>query len=264
MKSALIRPVLGAFTLAAAVLAAGCVSVSSLPQQPPSELATDSNRAAIRLELATAYFQRGENAIALQEVDKSIAYSSREPQAHNLRGLILAAMGRTAEASQAFERALALKPGAGDILNNYGWFLCQTGQREAAQQRFAQALSDPQYREPVRTWLASGECYARSQQWDAAQAALNRASLLQPDNPQVIYTQASVQLARGDAAQALAHVRQLNANPDWVNAQSLWLEIRILVRLGRRDEARRLGQTLNERFPGSVQASRYERNLFDE
>lgn len=247
-----------------AALMSGCVSTSSLPQQPPSELATDTNRAAIRLELAAAYFQRGENDIALQEVDKSIGYSARQAPAYNLRALILAALGRNTEAQAAFDQALALRPGSGDILHNYGWFLCQLGQFEPAQQRFAQALSDPQYREAARTWLASGNCYARNHQWNAAVSVLDKASSLQPNNPLVIYTQASVLLARGDADQALTAVRQLNVNPDWVNAQSLWLEIRALVRLGRSDEVRRLGQTLLERFPSSEQAGRYERKLFNE
>ena len=72
------------------------------------------------------------------------------------------------------------------------------------------------------------------------------------------------QLQRGDATRAQFYVRRLNASPDLVNAESLWLGLRVERRLGNQDGVRQLAEQLRQRFPNSPEWAKYLRGAFDE
>jgi HAD superfamily hydrolase (TIGR01509 family) len=75
-------------------------------------------RARVRVELAGAYFGRGQTAIALDEVKLALVAKPDMPEALNLRGLIYASLGELQLAEESFRRALALcgYGGATDLL----------------------------------------------------------------------------------------------------------------------------------------------------
>ena len=56
------------------------------------------------------------------------------------KGNVLAQLARYEEAVESFDRALALKPGDADMLNNRGSALAALGRHEAALASFDQAL----------------------------------------------------------------------------------------------------------------------------
>lgn len=257
---------LGTVFLATALF--GCATVGD--GAPGADLKTESDktdadrRAAIRLELASAYFERGQFATALDEVKLSLAARPDQAAAHSLRGLIYAAMGEPRLAEEGFRRALQLSPRDGDILQQFGWFLCQERRYPEADQMFLQALAQPQYRDTARALLAQGVCQARAGRWVPAQASLTRAYELDPSNPVVVFNLSDVLLRNGDLERARFHAQRLNARPEWVNAQTLWLAARIEQRAGDRVAVARFGQRLRERFPQSAEAKRFDSGQFDD
>jgi type IV pilus assembly protein PilF len=261
-------------SLVAALMAAcitACVSQStSLPGDGAPDRLTSSDesagarRAAVRLELASAYFSRGQFTTALDEVKQAIQAEPNLPQAYNLRGLIYAALGDVVIAEESFRKSLQLSPRDGDTMHNLGWFLCQQGRYPEASSFFTQTLEQTQYLGVSRTLLARGVCEARSGQWVEAEATLKRAYDAEPANPAIAVNLSQVLYQRADYERARFYIRRVNGAAEQANAQTLWLAARIEVKLGNRQAASGFGQQLREKFPQSRESSAFERGTFDE
>ncbi len=217
-----------------------------------------------RLELAGLYLSRGQNEVALDAVRRALAAKPDMPEAYSLRGLIYGAMGDMAQAEDSFKRAQQLAPQDGDIMHNYGWFLCQQKRWADADAQFSGALVLPQYREAVRTLLAQGVCQARAGRWPEAERTLSRSYELDPANPVTAYNLSDVLMQRGELTRARFYIARINSQPDLSSAQSLWLATRIERRLGNAQGVQDFGRKLQERFPESKEVLQYERGQFDE
>lgn len=221
-------------------------------------------RARVRLELAGAYYGRGQLTTALDEVKMAIAADPTMAAAFNLRGLIYANLGDHGLAEESFRRALALDRNDADVMHNFAWYLCQQRRFPEAGDLFKQALQVPQYRDTVRTWLAKGVCEARAGQMALAETSLQHAYELDAGNPAAAVNLSEVLYRRGSLERARFIMRRVNAQTDVSNAQTLWLATRIENKLGNVQGAQSLGQQLRDRFPQSPEAGAYERRQFDE
>ncbi|MBA4178465.1 MAG: type IV pilus biogenesis/stability protein PilW [Leptothrix sp. (in: Bacteria)] len=249
----------------AVLLLAGCVSTTTGgPARVEPDPADADKRARVRLELAGLYLGRGQTETALGEVDRAIAAKADLPEAYNLRGLIYATQGNLAQAEQSFQRALQLAPGNGDVMHNYGWFLCQQRRWADADAQFSAALALPQYRDAMRTLLAQGVCQARAGHWADAERTLSRSYELDPGNPVTAYNLSEVLMRRGELERARFYIARINSQPELSSAQSLWLAVRIERRLGNLQAVQDFGRKLQERYPESNEVLLYERGRFDD
>jgi type IV pilus assembly protein PilF len=257
-------------TLALLALLAGCAKPPAAgtdtppAQRPANEPADPERRAAVRLELASLYFQRGQHETALGEIRQALAAKPDLVDAHSLRGLVLAATGDTRGAEESFQRALQLSPNDAGTMHNYGWLLCQGNRHGEAEAQFLKAMAQPQYRDSVRTLLAMGVCQARAGRWADAERTLSRSYELDPTNPVTAINLSEVLLRRGELERARFYVRRINGQPAQVTSQSLWLAARIERRLGNLEGLKDLGNQLRERFPQAPETLRLERGQFDE
>lgn len=229
-----------------------------------SDETSAEKRAHVRMELASAYFARGQLTTALDEVKQALAANPDMGEAYNLRGLIYAGLGDDALASESFKRALQINPNDGDTLHNYGWYLCQLKSYPEAQALFKQALALPNYPTTARTLLISGGCQARAGDWAAAEATLSKAYQIDPSNPATAVTLSEVLLHRGELERARFYVHRVNAVAEQSTAQTLWLAARIEVRLGNRQAANEYGLQLRDRFPRSRESAAFDQGKFDE
>lgn len=253
--------------LALAALAGGCSTPPGTPGQDLPTLSDQSETerlARVRLELAAAYFGRGQNAVALDEVKLALAARPELLEALNLRGLIYAAMGEAQLAEESFRRAQQLAPRDADVLHNYAWFLCNQARFAQADSVFKQALALPGLREPVRTQLAWGVCLARASQLPEAERVLTAAFEADPGNMVVALNLSDVLFRRGELDRARFYLRRVHAQPEQASAQSLWLGARLEHRSGNAAARDRLGQELMRRFPQSREALLWEKGRFDE
>jgi type IV pilus assembly protein PilF len=186
------------------------------------------------------------------------------PAAHNLQGLIYAALGDDKQAEDSYRRALQLAPRDGDTLHNYGWLLCQQKRHADADAQFQQALALPQYANAARTLMAQGICLARAGHLERAEATLVRSYEIDATNPVTAVNLAEVLLRRGDYERARFYIRRINSQPDLSNAQTLWLATRIEHKLGNQNGVATFGKQLRDRFPQSREAFALQRGAFDE
>ncbi|HEY2560714.1 MAG TPA: type IV pilus biogenesis/stability protein PilW [Caldimonas sp.] len=257
--------------LAAAALIAACttqntvVPVSGAPDRiNPTEEADAKKRAHARLELASAYFSRGEMTTALDQVKVALAADPQYGDAYNLRGLIYSSMGDQPLAEENFRQALQINPRDADTMHNYGWVLCQQKRYPESFEMFRRALAVQQYRGAARTLLAEGVCQAFAGQLAESEASLSRAYELDPSSPFTATNLAEVLYRRGDFERARFYIRRVNSQPTVSNAQTLWLAARIENKLGNHTGASDFGNRLRNRFPDSREAALFTRGAFDE
>lgn len=247
---------------------AGCTTVGggeeSRDRVTASDESAESKRARVRLELAGAYFSRGQLEVALDQVKLAIQADPTMSEALNLRGLIYASLGDDRLAEESFRRALQLNARDADAMQNFGWYLCQRKRFDEAQTQFQQALAVPQYRDSARTLLAQGVCQMQAGKLEAAERSLMRAYELEPGNPSAAVNLADVLYRRGEFERARFYVRRVNAQAESATAQSLWLATRIENRLGQLGARQEFGQQLRRRFPASREAAAFDRGAFDE
>lgn len=261
-------------SLAAVVGFSGCAAKNDLSREPALAVQTESDqteadrRARVRLQLASAYYGRGQFDTALDEAKQALQVTPQgsltAADAYGLMGLIYGAMDQEKLADESFRRALAINPRDASVLHNQGWMACQRNRFDDAQRLFDRALAIPGYRDVARTQLGRGVCLARNNQWAEAEVALMRAYELDPGNPAVGFSLAEVLLKRGEVERARFYIGRVNDTPDAANAQTLWLAARIEHKAGRGNDLRLLGDQLRNRYPQSPEAALYDRGQFDE
>ncbi len=253
--------------LTAALLAA-CASNGTAPAAD-REIKTESDqtdadrRAGIRLELAQGYFSRGQFTTALDELKLALQAKPDMREAVNLRGLVYAAMGDNQLAEEAFRRALSVYPNDPDTLHNYGWFMCQQQRWQTADALFDQAVSQSTYRAPARTLLAKGVCEARSGRMLVAEKTLQRAFELDPGNPAISVNLSEVLYRNHELERARFYAKRVNDQPEQVNAQSLWLQLRIERKLGNAAAVEDLALQLRRKHPQSPETQALDAGRYD-
>jgi Flp pilus assembly protein TadD len=136
--------------------------------------------------------------LALGDASRAVYFAPGSPEARNTLGTVLQALGHRAEARAAYERALALEPGAAYVLNNLCYLLLVDGQPSQAVHYCQQAIRADPSLTAARHNLALS--YAASGRADLAQRELAGA-----DAPPVArYNLGIIGLAQHDYSSALA------------------------------------------------------------
>ena len=249
------------------VAAAGCATPP--PPEPIAETGTVSgevgeprNRAKVHTELASLYFERGNMGIALEELRIATSADPTYPQAHGMFGLVYMELRENQLAEQSFQRGLRLAPQDPDLNHNYGWFLCQTGREPEGIQYFMQAIRNPLYGAPWRSYSAAGTCALRKNQLKDAEDYFQRALKMEPDEPRSLLQLGQIRYRQGNYGESRALVTRFNKLIE-PTPESLWLALRIERRLGERVAEASFASQLRRRFPGSQEYQLLQRGEFD-
>jgi type IV pilus assembly protein PilF len=249
-----------------ALLAAACAT----PVQGPvgntgtivGEPTAPRNRARIHTELATLYYARGNMSVALEELRTAVAADPTYATAHGMIGLVYKELRENALAESSFQRALSYAPGDPDINHNYGWFLCQIDRERDAPPFFRRALDNPLYATPARTYAAAGICALRTGELATAEDNLQRALRIEPTLPVALLNFAQLRYRQGRYNDARGLLTQ-HAAVTQPNAESLWLAVRVVRRLGARAAVQSYAIQLRRRFPNSSEFLDLQRGNYE-
>ena len=181
-----------------ALVGALCLSLSACVSNTSTERSSGdipnkmgaAERAQVHTERAAEYFRMGKLGVSLEAVQQALTALPEHSPAHNMRGLIYMELQENIKAKDSFEAALKYAPADSEVLNNFGWFVCQRGDVTKSMDYFRQALKNPLYATPERALLNGGICARKLGDLPAAEsnllAALER-------NPQL--AQAQLQMA---------------------------------------------------------------------
>jgi type IV pilus assembly protein PilF len=218
-------------------------------------------RAKAHTDLGAAYYELGNLAVALEEVRIALAADPTYPSAYNMEGLINMELKDNPAAEASFKRALTLSPQDPDINHNYGIYLCQTGRDEMGITYFMNAVRNPLYATPSKSWTAAGRCVMARNPKDAAEY-LDRALRLDPNNLNALLPYADLQYRRGNLSEARALVARYHRAIE-PNAESLWLALRIEHKLGDRLAENTFATQLRRRFAQTREFQELVRGNFE-
>ncbi len=238
-----------------------CLLLAACAQSPESgktrettPASSDNPRARIHTELAAQYYARGQHAIALQELAEALAGDANYAPAHNMLGLVHGDLKEDAKAEASFKRALALQGNYSEAHNNYGWFLCQRGNYDAAVAEFEAALANPLYASPDKALANAGVCSLRKGDAKAAENYLQRALRRSPGQPIALYTLAELNFRQGRYISTRQLLKQLTSTGGELDAAGLWLGVRTERKLNDQAAETSYAALLKRRFPDSQEA----------
>jgi type IV pilus assembly protein PilF len=257
--------------LLAALVLAGC---GAMPQgggatEPVVESASIAgdvgdprNRAKVHAELAALYYGRGNMAVALEELRVAAAADPNYPLTYSMFGLVYMELREHQLAQTNFERGLRLSPTDPDINHNYGWFLCQTGHETESIKYFLQAVRNPLYPAPWRSYSAAGICSMRTNNLKEAEDFFQRALRQEPDDPPSLLQLGQIRYRQGGLEEARKLVGRYNRIVE-PTPESLWLALRVEHKLGERVAEASLGNQLRRRFANSREYQQLQRGEYD-
>ncbi|MSQ64617.1 MAG: type IV pilus biogenesis/stability protein PilW [Betaproteobacteria bacterium] len=255
---------------ALAFLCSGCDSMPSKDSAGPvvesvsmtGEPGDPRNRAKVHAELAALYYTRGNMAIALEELRIAAAADKNYPLTYSLFGLVYMELREPKLAQANFERGLRLSPTDPDINHNYGWFLCQSGREGEAIKYFMQAVSNPLYPTPWRSYSAAGICSLRKNNLKEAEDFFQRALRQEPDDPSSLFQLGQIRYRQGGLEEARKLVSRYNRIVE-PTAESLWLALRVERKLGERGAESSYANQLRRRFAASREYQQLQRGEYD-
>ena len=203
------------------------------------------------LRLAGDRLGRNDLDAALKYARSAQKREPREPDAYTMQAVILGMRGDTVAAGELYRKAAELAPRQGDVLNNYGAWLCANGHPAEALVWFDRALADPDYSARADALANAGGCALDAGQVERAEPDLRQALALAPANAYALASMARNEFLHGRYFEARAFCqRRLAAAPATVSVLKLAVEIE--ERLGDGSAASRYRQRLREEFPVSA------------
>lgn len=246
---------LRAFAIALATALAACqTSGGGGPNLKKDSAASEKVEAArVHTELGQKYMQQGKLEIALDNLNKALAYDSDYADAHTVIAVLYERIGDARQAEEHYRRAAQIKSKGGNELNNYGTFLCKIGRYDEAAQYFDRAMADPFYKTPDVALTNAGTCLLKGGKKEQAEASLRKALELSPNNAEALFQLSEVLYEKGDYFKARAFMQRFESVGQ-ARPESLMLGRNIELRLGNASAASDYTRRLLQSFPESQQA----------
>lgn len=135
----------------------------------------DQQQAAkARIELALGYLADNNFAQAKLNLDKALAYAPDYYLPHSALAYFYQKQNLLEQANSAYLNALKLDPMQGDVLNNYGAFLCSKKEYEQAYQQFEKALNMKGYYQQADTYENLAICAFKGKNQQVLDKSLQR------------------------------------------------------------------------------------------
>lgn len=265
MKVCSLKNGIAGLCLSLMLVAAVQAQFNNLPSGSQSQGAgAPRERAKIHTELGAMYFQAGNNAVALDELQTAINSDSGYFQAYSVRGLVRLGLKEYDKAEDDFRRALNIAPNDPEVNNNYGWYLCQTGKERQSITYFLNALKSPLYETPDRAYTNAGTCALKAGDLEGAQNYLLKALQLSRDGA----VTARLELAKLFYKRALLDESRIYLNDalrmmEPPSADALWLGLRIERKLGNRVAEGGYASQLRSRYPSSPEYQEFLKGSFE-
>lgn len=254
--------------LALVGLLSACASQTPPKSQVPARTSSTSDsvpmeRAKIHTELGVSYYQAGQLAVALEELNTAVAADKNYAPAYDGLGLVYMELKEDERAESYFKQALKVNPNASETKNNYGLFLCQRNREKEGLRLLLDALKNPLYNTPDVAYRNAGTCARKAGDLASAEMYFQRAVKLNPAQTQALLGLADVSYSRGDYPAAKGtFTRYITAVPN-PGPDALWLGARIENRLGDRAAVTSYGTQLRRRFPSAPETKAYIDGRFE-
>jgi len=207
-------------------------------------------------QLGAEYLQKNELEQARDKLEKALEQDKNNALAHVTYGQLQYRVDNAAKARVHFKKAVELEPDQADHRNNYGVFLCQIKEYDAAEKQFAAAASNKYYKRPEFALDNAGVCMLDADRLDEAETYLRKALQANPTFANTYLHMAELLYKRKRLTVADAYFqRYMSYGRD--TPESLLLAIQINRDTGKSTEAEQYASKLLNNFPNSREAGEY-------
>jgi type IV pilus assembly protein PilF len=212
---------------------------------------TRRKNADVLVELGQRYYQRGEYEVALEKLRSALEIDPRSANAHTVMAIVLETIGDTDTAGEHYRQSVRFGGRSGDVLNNYGSWLCRQSRFDEADETFRKALADPFYKTPESALANAGTCALAAGRHELGENYLRQVLDARPDDSQALLGLAEIAFAREDYMRARAFVQRAESQAP-LGRTALELAARIEDRLGDARAAQDYRQRLREQGGGDI------------
>ncbi len=234
------------------LLSTACASSGGGGSNAQAEHTVDKKESArIRTELGAVYYAKKQYSLALDELNLALKMNSRYAPAYGVRGLVHMDLLQDKKAEEDFKRSLDLDSKDSGTRNNYGWFLCQRGREKESMEQFMEALNNPLYATPEKSYMNAGLCSKKFGKIKEAETFLKKALSIHPKMTEALLGLAELSFAKADYAGAKSYFLRLARNGAELSATDLLLAVRVERKLGDKNAEASYKSQLHKRFPES-------------
>jgi type IV pilus assembly protein PilF len=213
--------------------------------------------AALNVQLAIGYIDRGQLAVAQEKLDKAIEQDPDNVDAYTTMAYLKRKVNELDEAEKYYLEALEIRSTNPNIHNNYGGLLCQMGRYDKALDEIRLAYEDPFYETPYLAYANAGTCLLDKGDYKEAETMLRKALRDQPNYAGALISMAEIGVKTEKYLMARAYIQRYHAvaRP---SAESLWLQVQSEKALGAQDHYLKYARKLLKDFPDSDEAGKLE------
>ncbi|EPE2681095.1 type IV pilus biogenesis/stability protein PilW [Vibrio alginolyticus] len=199
---------LGALILLSQFALVGCVTVKE--DGSPVVKADPVAMAESRIALGLGYLNGGNMIRAHDNLQQALNHAPQYYRAQLSMAHYYETVGEAVKAEQMYKRSLRQHTKNGNVLNNYGTFLCKRGDFEKADQMFNRAIEQPYYYLIPASYENAAFCALKSQDKDKARYYFTRAIDHDPHRPKSILQLAKIEIDSGDYTEARIRLMRFN------------------------------------------------------
>ncbi|NQY27775.1 MAG: type IV pilus biogenesis/stability protein PilW [Piscirickettsiaceae bacterium] len=229
--------------------------------RPQQHIAPDPKAAEINMRLGLNYMQRGDYAVALEKLEKSLKQDPNLPSTHNTIALLYQRLGMLDTAEKHFKESISRAPNYSEAHNNYGVFLCQQKQYDESEKQFLLAIKNPLYNSAAQAIENAGLCVSRIPDLVRAEAHFHKALQINPNMAKSLLNLADISYQQHDYTQAKSYMKRYQSVSLW-SPQALLIMIKIEKKLGEKNEVASHLLLLKGKFPDSDQAQQVRRGEY--
>jgi type IV pilus assembly protein PilF len=185
---------------------AGCAGTGLNPDEDPLGLDPENSPAALYVQMAEEYYNRGQPDVAFRRAQQAIEADKNYPKAHIWLGFMYEEIGKPDQAVEHYRRALQLAPKNSDVLFAAGAFQCRRKDYADADHYFKRALANPLYATPWLAMTLAGDCAGSAGQSAQAETYYRSAIAANPTFGPALVKLATIELKNGNAQGAKVYL----------------------------------------------------------
>jgi type IV pilus assembly protein PilF len=190
-----------------------------------------TRNAEILVELGQRYYSRGEYEIALEKLQTALSIDPSSASGHTMIAILYETINDTERAAEHYRKSIQHGGRSGDVLNNYGSWLCRQRKFDEADETFRKALADPFYKTPESALANAGSCALAAGRFDIGENYLRQVLQARPNDDQALIGLAEIAFRKEEFMRARAFVQRADSQSP-LGRSGLELAIRIEERLG--------------------------------
>ena len=173
----------------------GCVSVTEGPPKIKSDPIAMSES---RIELGLGYMGQGNMVRARENLELAVKHAPSYYRARLSMAHYYEQVGEVDEARITYQKALRLDSQNGNVLNNYGTFLCKQGEYDQADKYFNRAIDQPYYYLVSASYENAGFCAFKAGNADKAKYYFTRAIDHDPNRIRSVLQLSTIEVNEAD------------------------------------------------------------------